>query len=50
MEQQAIEASEIRKRLNELKTKDTISDYIKDKSQVTKEIKHLELSVKSIRE
>jgi hypothetical protein len=48
MEQQALEASEIRKRLGELKSNDTILDYIKDKSQVVKEIKQLELSVKGV--
>jgi hypothetical protein len=48
MEQQAIEASEIRKRLGELKSKETILDYIREKSQIQKEIKHLESGPKSI--
>ena len=48
MEQQAVEASEIRKRLGELKSSETILDYIKQKTQIQKEIKHLESGPKSI--
>ena len=48
MEQQAIEGAEIRKRLNELTPNDTILNYIKEKSQIIKEIRHLELGAKSI--
>lgn len=48
MEQQAIEAGEIRKRLGELDSKETILNYIKKKSQIQKEIKHLESGPKSI--
>jgi hypothetical protein len=48
MEQQAVEVSEIRKRLGELKSKETILDYIRKKSQIQKEIKHLESGPKSI--
>jgi hypothetical protein len=48
MEQQAIEASEIRMRLGELKSNETILEYIREKSQIQKEIKHLVLGPKSI--
>lgn len=48
MEQQAVEASEIRKRLGELKSKETILDYIKEKAQIQKEMKHLQLGPKGI--
>lgn len=48
MEQQAVEASKIRKRLGELKSKETILDYIKEKTQIQKEMKHLELGPKGI--
>ena len=46
MEQQALEATEIRKRLNELKSSDTLLEYVKDKTQVVKEVKHLQLASK----
>lgn len=48
MEQQAIEASKIRKRLGELKSKETILDYIKGKVQIQKEIKHLQMGPKGL--
>ncbi|MEM3143915.1 MAG: hypothetical protein QXW91_04750, partial [Candidatus Nitrosotenuis sp.] len=48
MEQQAIEAAKIRKRLGELKSSETILDYIKEKAQIQKEIKHLQLGPKSL--
>ncbi|MEM3008186.1 MAG: hypothetical protein QXI71_04435 [Candidatus Bathyarchaeia archaeon] len=48
MEQQAIEAAKIRKRLGELKSSETILDYIKEKAQIQKEIKHLQLGPKGL--
>ncbi len=48
MEQQAIETDTIRKRLNALDKKETILDYIKKKTQIKKELKHLESGPKSI--
>ncbi|MEW6043077.1 MAG: hypothetical protein AB1608_02330 [Thermoproteota archaeon] len=48
MEQQAIEADTIRRRLNSLDRNETILDYIKKKTQIQKEIKHLESGLKSI--
>lgn len=48
MEQQAVEAAEIRKRLGELDPKETILDYVKEKTQIQKEMKHLQNGPKSI--
>jgi hypothetical protein len=48
MEQQALEAGEIRRRLNELKPNETVLDYVKNKTQVTNELKHLESGPKGI--
>jgi hypothetical protein len=48
MEQQAIEAGEIRKRLGELDLSETILDYVKEKTQILKEMKHLQYGPKSI--
>ena len=48
MEQQAIETDTIRKRLNALDKKETNLDYIKKKTQIKKELKHLESGPKSI--
>jgi hypothetical protein len=48
MEQQAIEAETIRRRLNSLDKNETILDYIKKKTQIQKELKHLESGPKDI--
>jgi len=48
MEQQAIEASTIRKRLNSLDRNETILSYIGKKEQIKKEMKHLESGLKAI--
>ena len=50
MEQRAIEASEIRKILGEIKPSETVLDYIKEKVQIQKEIKHLESGQKESNE
>ena len=48
MEQQGIEASTIRKRLNSLDSNETILSYLRKKEQIKKEMKHLESGLKAI--
>ena len=48
MEQQAMEAAEIRKRLGQLGSSETILDYVREKTQIQKEIRHLQNGPKSI--
>ena len=48
MEQQAIEASTIRKKLNSLDSNETILSYIGKKEQIKKEMKHLESGLKAV--
>lgn len=48
MEQQGIEAAEIRKRLKDLDPNATVLEYIKEKANVVGEIKRLKLSMKNV--
>lgn len=48
MEQQAIETGTIRKRLGELDPNESVLDYIKEKTQIQKELKHLQNGPRSI--
>jgi len=48
MEQQAIETAVIRMRLDSLDQNETILSYIKKKSQIKKEMKHLESGMKAV--
>lgn len=48
MEQQGIESSNLRKRLNELDPTESILSYVGKKEQIKKELKHLEKGPKSI--
>ena len=48
MEQQSIETAVIKKRLNSLDRNETILTYIKEKSHIKKEFKHLESGPKNI--
>ncbi len=48
MEQQAIETGVIRKRLGSLDQNETVLSYIKKKSQIKKEMKHLESGMKAV--
>jgi len=48
MEQQAIETSGIRRRLGSLDENETVLSYIKKKTQIKKEFKHLESGLKGI--
>lgn len=50
MEQQAIESSTIRKRLNSLSSKETILDYIRKKERVSSELKHLLQAASALRQ
>ena len=48
MEQQSVETSNIRKILNSLDQNETVLTYIKEKTQIKKEFKHLESGPRSI--